>query len=47
MQSTDEFLAAGFARFIVDSVLGSVDVEYVRMFPMELGQRTDPESVRH
>src|ERR1700692_2462398 len=31
-----------FARLIVHSVLGSVDVEYVRMFPMELGQRADP-----
>src|SRR5580704_4216 len=30
-----------FARFIIRSVLGSVDVEYVRMFPVELRQRAD------
>src|ERR1700735_3501054 len=31
-----------FARFIVHSVLGSIDVEYIRMFPVHLGQRADP-----
>src|ERR1700752_3092912 len=37
-----EYSAHRLSRFIVHSVLGSVDVKYVRMFAMEPGQRANP-----